>query len=220
MSGSFLSWRISDGASPFLDKSEQPYWSTHVETWYRGHQEAEEYCRRSKLSIAAFKQWARHLVNPEDLHKRVEHLQKLRWSELERQAKKKQPKRRRWRTRYRYIVRTDSGPIAPLRAFWSMHVEALNWSGMGLAEYAAALGLSPNALRIWRDRLEDSGDEMDWRYLLHPSARAQFASTNCCHGPGKPQILSTPDISAGSGRFLPRAQFSFFRPGLHIGRNA
>jgi hypothetical protein len=37
--------------------------------------------------------------------------------------------------RNRYSVRTDSGPIA-LRAFWSMHVEALNGSGMGHAEYA------------------------------------------------------------------------------------
>ncbi len=36
-----------------------------------------------------------------------------------------------------------------------MHVEAMNFSGMGHAEYAAALGLSPHALRIWRDRLED-----------------------------------------------------------------
>jgi hypothetical protein len=29
-----------------------------------------------------------------------------------------------------------------------MHIEAMNWSGMGLAEYATALGLSPHALRI------------------------------------------------------------------------
>jgi hypothetical protein len=47
---------------------------------------------------------------------------------------------------HRYSVRTDSGPIA-LRAFWSMHVDTMNWSGMGHAEYAAALGLSPHALR-------------------------------------------------------------------------
>jgi hypothetical protein len=73
---------------------------------------------------------------------------------------------------HRYSVHTDSGPIA-LRAFWSMHVEAMNWSGMGHAEYAAELGLSPHALRIWRDRLEQSGNEMDWRSLLHPGARAQ-----------------------------------------------
>jgi len=61
-----------------------------------------------------------------------------------------------------------------------MRVEAMNWSGMGLAEYAGALGLSPHALRIWRDRLEDSGDEMDWRSLLHPSARAQLCSAANC----------------------------------------
>ena len=35
--------------------------------------------------------------------------------------------------------------------------EAMNFSGMGYAEYAAALGLSPHSLRIWRDRLEQSG---------------------------------------------------------------
>jgi len=51
---------------------------------------------------------------------------------------------------------------------------------MGHAEYAAALGLSPHSLRIWRDRLEESGDEMDWRSLLHPSARAQLSSAANC----------------------------------------
>jgi hypothetical protein len=28
-------------------------------------------------------------------------------------------------------------------------------------------------LRFWCDRLEESGDRMDWRSLLHPSARVQ-----------------------------------------------
>ena len=74
------------------------------------------------------------------------------------------PKRPR---RNRYGVRTDSGPIA-LRAFWSMHVEAMNWSGMEHAEYAAALGLSPHALRIWRDRMEQSGNEMDPCFIRVP----------------------------------------------------
>ena len=36
--------------------------------------------------------------------------------------------------RNRYSVRTDSGPVA-LRAFWSMQVEAMDWSGMGHAEW-------------------------------------------------------------------------------------
>jgi transposase-like protein len=115
----------------------------------------------------------------EDLRKRAEYLRKLCSKELERQGKRRPSKRRKRPPRYRYSVRTDSGPIA-LRAFWGMHVEAMNWSGMGDAEYAAALGLSPHALRIWRDRLEESGDEIDWRSLLHPSARAQLSSAANC----------------------------------------
>jgi hypothetical protein len=35
-------------------------------------------------------------------------------------------------------VRADSGPIA-LQAFWGMHIEAMNFSGTGHAEHAAAL---------------------------------------------------------------------------------
>ena len=112
--------------------------------------------------------WARHLLSPEDLRKRKERLRNLRLEKLERQGKKARSKRSQRPPRYRYGVRTDSKPIA-LRAFWSMHVEAMNFSGMGHAEYArAALGLSPHALGIWRDRLEESGDEMDWRSLLLP----------------------------------------------------
>jgi transposase-like protein len=52
-----------------------------------------------------------------------------------------------------------------------MHVEAMNWSGMGVRECAAALSLSPHALRKWRDRLDEAEVEIDWRAHLHPSAR-------------------------------------------------
>ncbi len=160
-------------------KANNPYWSSHVESWYRGNQDAEEYCGRRKLSMATFERWVRHLVSPKDLRKRAEKQQNLRRKTAERQLRKGQPKRRKKPSRYRYSVRTDCGPIA-LRAFWSMHVETMNWSGMGHAEYAAALGLSPHSLRIWRARLEESGDEMDWRSLLHPSARAQLSSAANC----------------------------------------
>jgi hypothetical protein len=64
-----------------------------------------------------------------------------------------------------------------------MPIEAMNWGGMGLAElaeYAAALGFSPHASRIWRDRLEESGGEMDRGSLLHPSARAQLSGAANC----------------------------------------
>ena len=52
-----------------------------------------------------------------------------------------------------------------------MQVEAMNFAGTGHAECVAALGLSPHASRIWR---EESGDGMDWRSLLHPSARGSI----------------------------------------------
>jgi hypothetical protein len=65
----------------------------------------------------------------------------------------------------------------------------------GHAEYAAALGLSPHASRIWRDRLEQSGNEMDWRSLLHPSARAQLSSAANC---ARRKYRLTPE--AGDGR--------------------
>ncbi|MDW6022168.1 transposase [Mesorhizobium sp. BAC0120] len=160
-------------------KANSPYSSSHVASWFRGNLDAQEYCLRRDLSITTFVLWMRHLVSADDLRKRAEKLQNSRRKKAGRQHKTQQPKRAQRRPRYRYGRRTDSGPIA-LRAFWSMHVEAMNWSGMGHAEYAAALGLSRHALRIWRDRLEESGDEMDWRSLLHPSARAQLSSAANC----------------------------------------
>ena len=78
------------------------------------------------------------------------------------------------------LRRADGHRSGGFQAFWGMHVEATNFSGMGHAEYAAALGLSPHSLRIWRDRLEQSGNEMDWRSLLHPSVRAQLSSAANC----------------------------------------
>ncbi|MFK0691008.1 IS66 family transposase zinc-finger binding domain-containing protein [Mesorhizobium sp. IMUNJ 23033] len=42
------------------------------------------------------------------------------------------------RRRRRHAVSTDVRNRA-VQAFWAMHVEAMNWSGMGVREYAAAL---------------------------------------------------------------------------------
>src|SRR6266436_3834537 len=174
-------------------KADNPFWSNHVAAWYGSALDAEHYCRKHNLSTASLMRWARHLVSAEDLRKRSEDLQKLRRKERERQSTNRPPKRSKRPRRNRYSVRTDSGPIA-LRAVWSMHVEAMNWSGMGHAEYAAALGLSPHALRIWRDRLEQSGNEMDWRSLLHPSARAQLSSAANC---ARCKYRLTPDAADG-----------------------
>ena len=76
-------------ASRSWEKANNPYWSEHVETWYRGHQEVEEYCRRHKLSRATFERWARHLVSAEELSKRADRLQKLPRKDVKQRAKKR-----------------------------------------------------------------------------------------------------------------------------------
>jgi hypothetical protein len=156
-------------------KADNPFWSAHLVAWYRSGLDAKDYCRRSELSPATLMLWVHHLLSADDLRKRAEELQKSHRKKSGRQPKNGQPNKHKRPRRNRYSVRTDSGPVA-LQAFCGMHIEAMNWSGMRHAEYAAALGLSPHALRIWRDRLEQSGNEMDWRSLLHPSARAQLSS--------------------------------------------
>jgi hypothetical protein len=60
-----------------------------------------------------------------------------------------------------------------VQAFWAMHVETLNWSGMTLTHYAAATKLSRSSLRRWRDLIDGGEAEIDWRARLHPSARPQ-----------------------------------------------
>ena len=62
------------------------------------------------------------------------------------------------------------------QAFWAMHVEALNWSGMSVREYAKALGISQFSLRRWRDLIADEELVIDWRAQLHASARPQISS--------------------------------------------
>ncbi|WP_409977745.1 MULTISPECIES: IS66 family insertion sequence element accessory protein TnpA [unclassified Bradyrhizobium] len=63
------------------------------------------------------------------------------------------------------------------QAFWAMHVEALNWSGMELRAYAAAMQLSPHSLRKWRDRLAAGEVTIDWRAHPHPSARPAVSTS-------------------------------------------
>ena len=76
-------------------KANSPFWSAHVAAWYRSALKAEDYCRRRDLSTATLLLWARHLVSPEDLRKRTEHLRNLRRETPERQVEKGRSKRRK-----------------------------------------------------------------------------------------------------------------------------
>lgn len=110
--------------------------------------------------------WLNYLVSKEAVRKHSEYLAELR----RQQVREERERRAKIRVRRRFGISTDMRDKA-VQAFWAMHVEAMNWSGMGVREYAAALQLSPHSLRKWRDRLDEGEVDIDWRAHLHPSAR-------------------------------------------------
>jgi hypothetical protein len=131
-----------------------------------------DYCVRHGLKRKTFDRWVKHLISVEETRKHAEELRELRRKERRWQRRENggnTPPRRR------FGVRTDMRSRA-VQAFWAMHVEALNWSGMSVCEYATALLLSPWSLRKWRDWLDAGEVEIDWRAHLHPSARPQISS--------------------------------------------
>jgi len=152
-------------------KAHSPYWSLHVEAWRQSGMARADYCRQHGLSTKTFERWMKHLISKEEAREHAKSLQDSRRREQRRQ----QGKSGKRSQRPRYSVRTDTRSRA-LQAFWAMHVEAMNWSGMGVREYASGLRLSPHALRKWRDRIENAEVEIDWRAHLHPSACPQIST--------------------------------------------
>lgn len=153
-------------------KAHSPYWSLHVEAWRRSGLSRAEYCSRHGLKTKTFARWMKHLVGVDEARRHAEELRELRRKErLQKHGKgggKTPP-------RSRFGARTDMRSRA-VQAFWAMHVEVLNWSGMSVRDYANALLLSPWALRKWRARLDDGEVTIDWRAHLHPSARPRISS--------------------------------------------
>jgi transposase-like protein len=152
-------------------KAHSPYWSLHVEAWRQSGMARADYCRQHGLSTKTFERWMKHLISKEEAREHAKSLQDSRRQEQRRQ----QGKSGKRHLRPRYSVRTDTRSRA-LQAFWAMHVEAMNWAGMGVREYASGLRLSPYALRKWRDRFENAEVAIDWRAHLHPSACPQIST--------------------------------------------
>lgn len=148
------------------NKARQSFWVVHMEAWRRSGLARTSYCKHHHLNRRTFDRWMEYLVGKEAARKHTEYQAELRREERLK-AQERKPKRPHKRG---FGVSTDVRSRA-LQAFWAMHVEAMNWSGMGLHEYAGAMFLSPYALRRWRDRLDDGEVEIDWRAHLHPSAR-------------------------------------------------
>src|SRR6516164_7451494 len=166
----------------FQNTARQAYWAVHMEAWRQSGLARTAYCHHHRLNRRTFDRWMNYLLGKESAAKHAKYLGELRRE----QRREKQEKALRRRNQNRYGVSTDVRNRA-LQAFWAMHVEAMNWSGMGLHEYASAMFLSATSLRIWRDRLADGEVEIDWRAHLHPSARP-VASTSAKESTSKSSL--------------------------------
>jgi hypothetical protein len=114
---------------------------------------AQQRCRRRggrehRLSQNTFRRWAKALAEAGVL-------------QAERVRKR----------RARRPIRKGMNRSRALIAFRTMHVEALQWSGVTAGESARAHHLSVESLRHWRKQLDDDPAGLDWRQKLHPSAR-------------------------------------------------
>jgi transposase-like protein len=194
------------GSRRSWEKAHSPYWSLHVEAWRRSELSRSEYCRRHGLSKNTFDRWMKHLISKDDARKHAKYLLELRREERLQQREKAIKRRQR----RRFGVSTDTRSRA-VQAFWAMHVEAMNWSGMGVREYAAGLQLSPHSLRKWRDRFEGGEVEIDWRAHLHPSARPQIstgASSAAKEQMPERGLTDAPDVDASRDERSNRRSFT------------
>jgi len=128
--------------------AKRAWWQVHIDAQRESGLTITKYCIWQSLERRTFTKWRRALTD---------------W-ELE----KAEVRQRR---------RKFDRPISPdkrrqaTQAFWAMHVEAWTWSGLTLREYSGSLRLSPYSLKRWRNMIESAEIEIDWRALLHPSAR-------------------------------------------------
>ena len=173
----------------FENKARQSFWLVHIEAWRRSGLDRTNYCRQHRLTKCTFDRWLKYLAGKDAARKQAEYQAELR-RRKKLEARETDQKKR---IRQRFSVSTDARSRA-VQAFWAMHVEAMNWSGMGVREYAAAMQLSPTSLRKWRDRLDELEDSIDWRAHLHPSARPVAGTSARKMLPARP-VVSTSAVS-------------------------
>jgi transposase-like protein len=158
------------GARYFEHRARRAWWATHLEAWRRSGVTRTEYCRLHRLTKSTFDRWLNAL-------------------NLLVSAREEARKRRK---RTREPLSTDKRNKA-VQAFWAMHVEALNWSGVSAKDYAAAHHISVYSLRTWRARLDADPLQIDWRARLHPSVRptVSTSASDSAKEPPVENILTT-----------------------------
>jgi hypothetical protein len=136
------------GSRYFENKARREWWAVHAEALRRSGLNRTEYCRRHRLHKSTFDRWLRALKA----------LESVRNSARERRKRTREP------------ISRDKHNKA-VQAFWALHVEALNWSGLSAKDYAGAHHIPVYTLRTWRARLDADPLQIDWRARLHRSVR-------------------------------------------------
>lgn len=165
----------------YQNRGLRTWWAVHIEAWRQSGLSRAAYCRDHRLEPRTFSAWLNKIGDADALqHKPL--------------RKQKPPQRRPRRE-----VRSKA-----MQAFWAMHVEAQLWSGLSAAEYASAHQLSTHSLREWRHRLDAEPLGVDWRELVHPSARPYVRSKLSTSAKDEPadSVLTGPPraIRDGDGR--------------------
>lgn len=166
------------GSKHFGNRARRAWWSIHIDAWQRSGLSQRHYCRHHRLTETTFVRWRKRLIDDHALRAKAE---------LEREA-------RRRRTGKRLSGDRRSRAV---QAYWAMHVEALNWSGMSATHYAQALDISAYSLRRWRELFDAEEVSIDWRARLHPSALRKI-STGVSTGANEPMVESPLTTAPGA----------------------
>lgn len=132
----------------YQNRGVRTWWSVHIEAWRLSGLTRSAYCSEHQLKPRQFSAWLREIGDADALQHKPS------------RAPKPPPRRSRSEVRNRAA-----------QAFWAMHVEAQLWSGLSAGECASVFRLSTHSLRKWRHRLDEEPLGVDWRALVHPSAR-------------------------------------------------
>jgi len=172
----------------FSNRAKRAWWSVHVKACRESGLAMSAYCRLHGLTRSQFVVWV---------------------AELDEWEAQKTEERRRWKRR--------STPVPvekrhrATQAFWAMHVEAWQWSGLPLRDYSAALRLSPYSLRRWRQLIESEVLEIDWRAMLHPSSMPPIStniSTRTKESERAKALTATIEAEAGPPRRATRRRYT------------
>ncbi len=176
------------GRRAFDNPAKRAWWLVHIEAWRKSGLPTTRYCAQHGLAPPTFREWRRAISD---------------WEE--RKIKEKQKRKRAGRTPSRE-VRSKAQ-----QAFWAMHVEVWRWSGLSMRDYAKCHWLSLHSLKRWRDLMDSATEEIDWRAMMHPAARALIStkrSTRTKDSERAKALTAAIEAEAGPPKRARRRRFS------------